>query len=155
MDKQELPALWFVGSMNDGCFIIDKPPRPSHDYPNHDADVRCITGFPANCNATFKAAQAICEAHNAALTAQSTEVARLTQCLQEATEYADEYQAQNARLTAEVEGLRKTAERYQALRHAGSGIQLWEPEHEGWHYKPRPADVDAWCDAAMKEKTNG
>ena len=57
---------WYVGSMNDGCFIINKPPRPSHDYPVHDADVKCITGFPSNCAATFKVAQAICDAHNAA-----------------------------------------------------------------------------------------
>ena len=56
---------WYVGSMNDGCFIIDKPPRPSHDDKNHDADVNCITGFPDASKATFKAAQAICDAHNA------------------------------------------------------------------------------------------
>ena len=56
---------WYVGSMNDGCFIINKPPRPSHDYPVHDAEVKCITGFPSNCAATFKVAQAICDAHNA------------------------------------------------------------------------------------------
>jgi len=53
--------------MNDGCFIIDQPPRPSHDNPNHDADVNCITGFPSNDDATFAAAQRVCDAHNAAI----------------------------------------------------------------------------------------
>ena len=62
----ELPERWYVGSMNDGCFIINRPPRPSHDHRVHDADVRCITGFPSADDATFAAAQRICDAHNAA-----------------------------------------------------------------------------------------
>jgi hypothetical protein len=33
---------WFVGAQNDGLYVIDRPPRPSNDDINPDADVEVI-----------------------------------------------------------------------------------------------------------------
>lgn len=44
-DPRELgvaPGPWFVGAQNDALYIIDKPPRPDNDYPNHGADVGVV-----------------------------------------------------------------------------------------------------------------
>ena len=55
---------WYLGSMNDGLFIIDAPPRPSTDDVFHDR-----TNGPSlvlNVVAlTSEQAQAIVDAHNA------------------------------------------------------------------------------------------
>lgn len=46
---------WFVGAQNDGLHIINEPPRPSTDYPRHDAQVAAIAhvyhGDSAEANA--------------------------------------------------------------------------------------------------------
>lgn len=54
---------WYLGSMNDGLFIINKPPRPSNDHPSHDRTdgpslVLNVTDLP------HVKAQAIVDAHN-------------------------------------------------------------------------------------------
>lgn len=36
------PGPWYVGAMNDALFVIDQPPRPSTDDPNHDAKTQSI-----------------------------------------------------------------------------------------------------------------
>lgn len=70
MDAETIKKLrddgWFVGSMNDGLFIINRPPRPSNDEVWHDRPdgpdlVLNVTDLP------LEKAQAICDAHNAAL----------------------------------------------------------------------------------------
>lgn len=53
---------WYLGSMNDGLFIIDRPPRPSTDdiNPNVGPDVVLnVTNLPQ------EKAEAIVAAHNA------------------------------------------------------------------------------------------
>lgn len=55
---------WYVASMNDGLFIIDKQPRPStddvwHDQPDGPDMVLNVTELP------LEKAQAVCDAHNA------------------------------------------------------------------------------------------
>lgn len=57
---------WYLGSMNDGLFIIDMPPRPStddiwHDRPDGPGMVLNVTDLP------HAKAQAIVDAHNASL----------------------------------------------------------------------------------------
>lgn len=57
---------WHLGSMNDGLFIIDTPPRPSTDEVHHDRKdgptlVLNVTNLP------HEKAQAIVDAHNRAL----------------------------------------------------------------------------------------
>ena len=55
---------WYVGTMNDACFIIDQKPRPAPvDYINSNAlpNVNVIAG-PIDGDM----AQKICDAHNAA-----------------------------------------------------------------------------------------
>lgn len=59
---------WYLGSLNDGLFIINTPPRPSHDHPCHDRpdgpdQVICVSGIPQ------AKAQEIVDAHNAGLSA--------------------------------------------------------------------------------------
>jgi hypothetical protein len=36
------PGPWYVGAQNDGLYIINKPPRPSNDDINPDADVLVV-----------------------------------------------------------------------------------------------------------------
>jgi hypothetical protein len=57
---------WYLGSMNDGLFIINTPPSPSNDHPFHErmngpSVVIPVHGLPQD------RAQAIVDAHNAAL----------------------------------------------------------------------------------------
>lgn len=53
---------------------------------------------------------------------------------------------------AELEALRKDAERYRKLREAGSALKLYvyedkaDPCSGDWQYKPSPEDVDAFAD---------
>lgn len=59
---------WYLGAMNDGLFIINRPPRPSTDYMMHDRPdgpslVLNITDLPA------AKATAVVDAHNATLNA--------------------------------------------------------------------------------------
>lgn len=60
---------WYLGSMNDGLFIINAQPRSvGTDYPNHERTdgpdmVLNVTDLP------LAKAQAIVDAHNAQLTA--------------------------------------------------------------------------------------
>jgi hypothetical protein len=62
---------WHLGSMNDGLFIIDSLPRPSNDYvyeerQNGPSVVLKVSGL-SNADA-----QAVCDAHNAALSRNSS-----------------------------------------------------------------------------------
>lgn len=57
---------WHLGAMNDGLFIIDRPPRPStddvwHERPDGPTLVLPVHGLPIHH------AQSICNAHNASL----------------------------------------------------------------------------------------
>jgi hypothetical protein len=57
---------WYLGSMNDGLFIINTPPRPSTDDQFHERTdgptvVLNVNGLPQ------ARAQEIVDAHNAAL----------------------------------------------------------------------------------------
>lgn len=59
-------SKWYLGSMNDGLFIINTPPSPDNDNPWFDTPhgpsmVLNVTDL------TEKKAQAICDAHNAEL----------------------------------------------------------------------------------------
>jgi len=59
---------WYLGAMNDGLFIINAPPRPStddiwHDRP--DGPTMFLNIDPLRGD--MKKAQAIVDAHNAAL----------------------------------------------------------------------------------------
>lgn len=36
------PGPWYVGAMNDALIVIDQPPRPSTDNPNHEAKTQSI-----------------------------------------------------------------------------------------------------------------
>jgi hypothetical protein len=61
---------WHLGSMNDGLFIIDTPPRPSTDDVWHERldgpeMVLAVSGL------TNKQAQAICDAHNASISVEA------------------------------------------------------------------------------------
>lgn len=54
---------WFLGSMNDGLFIINQPPRPSTD----DVWAERLDGPDMVLNVTeltLPKAQAVCDAHN-------------------------------------------------------------------------------------------
>ena len=62
---------WHLGSMNDGLFIIDTPPRPStdevyHDHKDGPTMVLNVTELP------HEKAQAIVDAHNRALSYRLT-----------------------------------------------------------------------------------
>lgn len=56
---------WYLGSMNDGLFIINAPPRPSTDdivfgqHQGHPTTVINVTELP------LEKAQALVDAHNA------------------------------------------------------------------------------------------
>ena len=53
-------SKWYVGTTNDAAFIIDRPPRPSHDDMADVAGVSVI-----GCLGTdFDGARRICEVHN-------------------------------------------------------------------------------------------
>jgi hypothetical protein len=64
----ETVSTWYLGSQNDGLFIIDKPPRPSNDDQWHDRPDGPSLVIPLGSTAKDKA-QAIVDAHNAALRA--------------------------------------------------------------------------------------
>lgn len=62
----EMKHEWFLGSMSDGLFIINMPPRPSTDdvwpeRPDGPTIALSATDLPV------KKAQAICDAHNAVI----------------------------------------------------------------------------------------
>lgn len=48
MDAKFTPGPWYVGSQNDMLYVINKPPRPSNDHPNHEADVTTIAQVSIN-----------------------------------------------------------------------------------------------------------
>ncbi len=54
-------ARWFLGAKNDGLFIIDRPPSPQNDHPDHEAAVNVIAAVPLPFE---EAAKAIIRAHN-------------------------------------------------------------------------------------------
>jgi len=61
---------WYLGSMNDGLFIINTPPRPSTDHqwhgrPDGPTFVVAVSALPEGY------AQAIVDAHNTALASQA------------------------------------------------------------------------------------
>lgn len=62
---------WYLGSLNDGLFILDRRPSPSNDYPWHDRPDRPDgPDLVLNvCALSDERAQAIVDAHNAALAA--------------------------------------------------------------------------------------
>lgn len=37
---------WYLAAQNDGLFIIDTPPRPSNDYPNHNYGPKMVIPIP-------------------------------------------------------------------------------------------------------------
>lgn len=57
---------WYVGTMNDAVFIIDKPPRPApvDDLTAGDQETNCIAALGAGTVETCRAAKAIVAAHN-------------------------------------------------------------------------------------------
>lgn len=57
---------WYLGSQNDGLFIINQPPRPSNDHPIHDRKDGPTLAIPIGNMAKDKA-QAIVDAHNDAI----------------------------------------------------------------------------------------
>lgn len=61
---------WHLGSMNDALFIVDAPPRPSTDDVYHDRKDGPLVVMNVN-GLSVAAAQAICDAHNAAIEAKS------------------------------------------------------------------------------------
>lgn len=81
MNPNDLPLTrslerWYLGSMNDGLFIIDRQPRPStddvwHERPDGPSMVLNVTDLP---NAK---AQAVCDAHNVLVAALAARVAEL------------------------------------------------------------------------------
>ncbi len=80
------PERWYLGAMNDGLFIINTPPRPStddqwHDRPNGPTLVLNIVAL------THERAQAIVDAHNAALRRPADE--QLREALKEALDIAE------------------------------------------------------------------
>lgn len=63
---------WYLGSMNDGLFIINTPPRPSnddvwHDRPDGPSMVLNVTSL------TRQEAQSVVDAHNAYISAAKSE----------------------------------------------------------------------------------
>jgi hypothetical protein len=57
---------WYIGTMNDGLFIIDTPPRPSHDDAWHDRpDGQELVICVSECRPSV--VQEIVDAHNAGL----------------------------------------------------------------------------------------
>jgi hypothetical protein len=57
---------WYLGSQNDGLAIIDRPPRPSNDYPVHEyrEGISPDMVLPLGTWTDRARAQAICDAHN-------------------------------------------------------------------------------------------
>jgi hypothetical protein len=68
MTPEQAKRRWYIGAQNDGKFIIDKPPRPTTDYVWHDRPdgPDLVLNVVALSDAR---AQAIVDAHNAALDA--------------------------------------------------------------------------------------
>lgn len=44
IDPADMPRRkpWYVGTQNDGLYIIDRPPSPSNDHPDHERDCRVV-----------------------------------------------------------------------------------------------------------------
>jgi len=40
--QKATPGPWHIGVQNDNLYIVDRPPEPSNDYPQHDADREVI-----------------------------------------------------------------------------------------------------------------
>lgn len=55
---------WYLGTQNDGLFIVDQPPRQSNDYPMHDTNVNLVLPVPADAR---KFAESVIAAHNASV----------------------------------------------------------------------------------------
>lgn len=57
---------WYVGAQNDGCFIIDRPPRPSNDdvVPDRCDGPTKVIPLGTATPGVLDLAQAICDAHN-------------------------------------------------------------------------------------------
>jgi hypothetical protein len=75
------PGPWYVGAMNDALFVIDQPPRPSTDHPNHKAKTQSIAivtvkrdlhAYEANAN-LMAAAPELYDACRAALSMVETD----------------------------------------------------------------------------------
>jgi hypothetical protein len=75
------PTIWYLGSMNDGLFIINQPPRPSNDdvFPDRDGPT---VALPVH-RLTIKQAQAVCDAHNAIVACQAAALRGLLACYEE------------------------------------------------------------------------
>jgi hypothetical protein len=60
------PERWYLGSQNDGLFILNKPPRPSNDHPVHEfrEGISPTLVIPLG-DLDIRHAQAIVDAHNA------------------------------------------------------------------------------------------
>lgn len=68
-EKPEI-NMWHLGSMNDGLFIIDTPPRPSTDDIHGERTDGPSMVLKAH-GLSVADAQAICDAHNASIEAAS------------------------------------------------------------------------------------
>lgn len=55
---------WYLASKNSGLFIIDRPPRPSDDYENHNSEPPMVLNVT---RLTREQAEEIVAAHNAAI----------------------------------------------------------------------------------------
>ena len=58
-----MPRRWYLGSQNDGLFIIDTPPRPSKDDEFFERTDGPTFAIPVNCLGS-KIAQMIIDQHN-------------------------------------------------------------------------------------------
>lgn len=87
------PGPWYLGSLNDGLFIINTPPRPStdevwHDRPDGPTLVLNVVALEQ------EQSQAIVDVHNAEVSRLRAELARLTQQNAELREVVSRLQAQ-------------------------------------------------------------
>lgn len=75
-DKEGNEDIWYLGSMNDGLFIINKRPHPSTDHINHSGVdgptvVLNITELPSD------KAQKVINTHNTTLNKKDEQIRRL------------------------------------------------------------------------------
>lgn len=92
MDSKTVASNWHLGSMNDGLFIIDQPPRPSTDDVNADRHDGPEVVIPVH-GLTVKQAQAVCDAHNAAIIDLVAHGAQLRKALQDLVSCHDAFES--------------------------------------------------------------
>lgn len=126
---QEVGERWYLGTMNDGLFIIDRSPRPStdeqwHDRPDGPKLVLNVTGL------SQEAAQRIVDAYNA--TSAAIEMAKDRMKEREIQPLRDDFKAARNRATYYREQweacsrLVTAAERAAAIKHEATITRLRE-----------------------------